>query len=552
MSVDKVILYGIGVKGADIYTADGVGDPRLTLSVQLVRGATDDAIQSGVNSVLAMNRQDALEDLVVLAFQTRDIRGGKGERLIFHKMIYSLYDVYPTLVARLLDLIPEYGYWKDFFAISSTLPTLLEPSFVISKHALETDELACHLDENMSLFAKWVPKQGKSMDAYAKGFAKYLYPNMIHAAAMATYRRRITTLNAALRTVQTYMCSDQWDKIDPKMVPAVERKKGRAGYMNEVITKKGEPKSSTLRHPDDEKRMACRAKFQEFFANAAKGNVKISGAQTLYPHEVVKKMFETDDTDVDSINELNAIWAAMEVKAAEGGGLGKCVFMGDFSGSMMCSSQVDTPYWVSMAMCFLGSSAAKGPFKNKFMTFDSTPKWHTFADTDTTLHSKKVSFKANGRMGQGTSTNFQAAGDLLIKDMKKARTPVGEEPLDIVVVTDMGFDEAGDTGFSYNSKDLPFETHIEMLRNNFGTTCWKAPRITVWNVSASYSDNFQATSTTDGTLLLSGWSPSLFKVLCEEGPRAQNPYEGLRIQLDDPRYDPVRNRVREWYHTTLL
>jgi len=46
--------------------------------------------------------------------------------------------------------------------------------------------------------------------------------------------------------------------------------------------------------------------------------------------------------------------------------------------------------------------------------------------------------------------------------------------------------------------------------------------------------------------MLSGWSPSLFKVLQKDGVMIQTPYAALRAQLDDERYDPVRARVEAW------
>jgi hypothetical protein len=66
----------------------------------------------------------------------------------------------------------------------------------------------------------------------------------------------------------------------------------------------------------------------------------------------------------------------------------------------------------------------------------------------------------------------------------------------------------------------------------------------IWNVAATTSD-FHATADTEGVIMLSGWSPSLFKVLTEEGARVQTPAEALRIQLDDPRYAPIRERLKE-------
>lgn len=548
-SLEHNPLRDIGVKGSDIYTETGVGDPRVALSVQLVRGADPTAIAREMCKCMNMGTKQSFEDVVVMAFQARDIRGGKGERHIFRHMMSELLTSHPDLVPTLLDLIPEYGYWKDFFHIVLQDPRLFQPAFAICKKQLLADELALKEGRAVSLFARWMPKEGKKYGIFPKNFANFIYggmePPLTYSQGMAALRRRIVALNAATKTVETLECANRWDEIDPKMVPAIARKKARAAFMNEVIKKKEERGPAKLRHPDDPKRMACREHFQAFFTKAAKGEVKISGAHTLYPHDVVERMFSVESTDIDQINELNAVWAAME-KAAPG--LDKCVFMGDFSGSMQSSGEnLATPYWVSMAMCILGSSVAKPPFKNKFMTFDSNPRWHTFSPEDTTLQQKVNSIKNNRGIGQGFSTNFQAAGALLIADLVAAEVQPGDEPADLVVVTDMGFDAAcGGNEYKYNSKSTPFQTHVEMLHTNFRNAGWKAPRITVWNVASSYSDNFQAAATTEGALLLSGWSPSLFKILCEGGPQPQNPYEGLRAQLDDPRYDPVRERVREF------
>jgi hypothetical protein len=75
------------------------------------------------------------------------------------------------------------------------------------------------------------------------------------------------------------------------------------------------------------------------------------------------------------------------------------------------------------------------------------------------------------------------------------------------------------------------------------------PRIVIWNIAATSTD-FHATADTEGAIMLSGWSPSLFKVLQTEGVVLQTPYQALRLQLDDERYDPVRQQVRSLYKRT--
>ena len=67
----------VGVKGSDMF--ENAGDPRVTLSMQLVRGLAPDAICNGMNAIWSIGTVKAIEDAVVLAFQARDIRGGKGE-----------------------------------------------------------------------------------------------------------------------------------------------------------------------------------------------------------------------------------------------------------------------------------------------------------------------------------------------------------------------------------------------------------------------------------------------------------------------------------------
>jgi hypothetical protein len=74
----------------------------------------------------------------------------------------------------------------------------------------------------------------------------------------------------------------------------------------------------------------------------------------------------------------------------------------------------------------------------------------------------------------------------------------------------------------------------------------KMPRIVIWNI-ASTSVDFHAQADTEGVVMLSGWSPSLFKSLQSgEEIKASTPLDILRVQLDHERYDPVRQRVRDF------
>jgi hypothetical protein len=56
-----------------------------------------------------------------------------------------------------------------------------------------------------------------------------------------------------------------------------------------------------------------------------------------------------------------------------------------------------------------------------------------------------------------------------------------------------------------------------------------------------------AKASEEGVVMLSGWSPSLFKVLMARGVEVQTPEQALRVQLADPLYDLVRQRIAAFY-----
>ena len=550
----------VGVKGSDMF--ENAGDPRVTLSMQLVRGAAPGAICSGMNDIWSVGTAKSIEDAVVLAFQTRDIRGGKGEKALFNQMWQCIYEKHPELAISLVPLIPEYGSWNDVVHFAAKTPA--EPFLDLLVKQILADEAAFAANveaPKLSLVSKWAPREGKQFDAVAKQLALRLsahVPGLQMSQRLATYRKRMAKLNSVLKTVETFECSNRWDEIDPTLVPGRAREIKKRAYLNETVKGRGQ-----LRHPMDEKRMTCREHFQTFFQKAAAGEVKINGSQTLYPHEIVKKAVALlgQETEEDR-NSLNAVWDAMVADARAKGGLGRSIVMCDFSGSMQSAGAAgDTPYWVSMAMGILISSVTTDEFKDMLMTFDSDPKWFKFRPEEKTLFQKLQALRDAGHIGQGTSTDFQKALDLVLATLKMQRVRPGSEPKDLIVVTDMGWDQACAsnergfwTGHSYRHvvKTEQKQTHIQMAREAFKRagedlwqTAWTVPRIVIWNVAAT-GPLAHAQSTEEGVIMLAGWSPSLFKVLCADGAQVQNPYDGLRAQLDDKRYDAVRAVVRTW------
>jgi len=249
-----------GVKGSDVY--NGTGNPLVDLSVLLVRDGWNKQLEALFLEVLEVAEDDAF----VLAFQTRDIRGGKGERKLFSHMVRLLLTHRTRLMIGLLNLIPEYGCWRDLFEF---------PEVRFHVNAIMAKQLREDVSSDKpSLCAKWAPREGK--DTYlAKKLAMELFPEEAKLSQrLKRYRHLVAGLNRQLDTTEIKMCANHFADIEPSHVPGVCLSKHMKAFLNETV------KGHGLRHPENIDRMECRQHFKEHFAKALAGTAKVNGAVT--------------------------------------------------------------------------------------------------------------------------------------------------------------------------------------------------------------------------------------------------------------------------------
>jgi hypothetical protein len=533
-----------GVNGADVYTEEGVGDYRVSLFTMLNRGLEQSYIKDYVNKVYNRNINDEMRDMFVMAFQTRDVRGGKGERRLFQNFVAALYEHDKEALHKALNLIPEYGCWRDMWELLRVIPELEDDIFDVTARIFKEDLIKCHSGQQtkMTLLAKWLPREGSgTYPGLARKLANKIYSvDDSERKRIVKYRKDTSFMNKALKTVEINMCGKTWAEIKPEAVPGRCLKIHNKAFLNEP-TKKHTGKS--LRFPDNEDRMECRKHFQEFVEALAKGEKKAHGANVVMPHELVVQALASGTTQ-DELGINQGQWDSIREETLKLGGLGKCVPMCDFSGSMN-----GLPKLISLALGILVSEINHSAFKDHILTFDSEPKWHSFSGKNT-LKEKLDSIKGN--LGQGLNTNFYKACMRIVEKMKQAKVPVGEEPEDLIVLTDMGFDAASKEGGGYYghpmSKAPEWDTQIQQIRDEFKKAGeevwgegngWKPPRIVIWNLSKTFKD-FHARADQEGVVQLSGWSPSMLKALQKGGVQVLTPYMGMRAILDDERYDAVR------------
>lgn len=550
----------LGVNGAAVYTEDGVGDYRVTLFTMLNRGLDAKYIDDYVTKVFAKNIPEMSRDMFVMAFQTRDVRGGKGEKELFQHFFKSLWGADREVAQEMLRLVPEYGCWRDMWELVVNIPELEESVLNIAKEYF-LEDIRTHSAGNtgLSLLAKWLPREkATTYKGLAHKIAAKFYTNeRSNRARMMRYRKDVSMLNKALKTVEINMCNGSWADIVPEAVPGRCLKIHTKAFLNEPLKRKrttaggaglseSDDNSVQLRYPDSEDRMTCREHFKEFSKNLSEGKTKAHGTHVVMPHELVNKLVENKELSIDEIRINQGQWDSIREETLKCGGLGKALAMCDFSGSMN-----GLPKQISLALGILISEVTHKDFRDHILTFDSEPKWHSFKGL-TTIKDKVESIRED--LGQGLSTDFYKACMRILEKMVASRVPVGEEPEDLIVLTDMGFNNATRHYDSYSyfyPSSLPIKDwvdQLERIRTEFKLAGerlwgvgngWMPPRIVIWNLSAKYKD-FHAKADQEGVVQLSGWSPSMLKVLQTEGVKVATPYMGMRKTLDDARYDLVR------------
>ena len=556
-----------GVNGANCYTEDGVGDPRVALYTSMVRGLGRDELVKSVGKVLVFGAQggtrpvarfdtggssdeeaeeaavaaaisctpeECARDLWLLAFQARDVRGGKGERDLFHdtfKAVMRKRGAAGIVEARaLLPLVPEYGTWLDVVKLfeDPNCPVRGEAHDLIVKQ-FRADRAALKAKKagraaNISLLAKWLPRAGsKTCNQFTPSLiSEALYSSVAnYTGRQRLYRKQCSELNAALKTVEVAMCGGRWSTIEPGHVPGRAMKLYRKAFLN--VDKRDKQRSTK------EDRVTCAASFKAHLERVMAGKATVKGGDTVFPHEIVRAISGYKGVSEDEEKLLEAQWRAIRDKVSAAGAMGSCVPMCDFSGSMS-----GIPLEVSMALGILLSEVNAPAFRGGMLTFDAVPQWLSFPEGA----SLQAKVRLAERAGQGLSTNFEAALQMVLDRMVEHKVPVGEEPANIVVFTDMGFDAA-----CRSMKSNAWETILETFQRRFKAAGgWKVPKIVIWNLRAAYKD-YHAKADQPGVLMLSGWSPSAMKLLTE-GIRAQTAYEGMRAILDDVRYDAVRVTIR--------
>lgn len=585
--MDQASMKTLGENGTPEWTDGGVGDARVVL-FNIVRDTPDQDLRNKVDAVLQLARSkkdmQVLVDLFATVFLTRNCRGGKGEKALFYKMLLHLYHEFPETVVGLLDLVPHYGYWKDYQLIlemvngsrKETYAHLVNRIYEILVNELENNKKEIQLAKienrtpKISFVAKFIPKEGKHFDRatnFVSNMCKLMFNDTLTGVENKTreerektwnyckkqYRRIVSEQNKLLDTPEIKMAGKRWAEIQFSKVASLCLDRHRKAFLNEKL--KGtlygsDEEEKGNRHPYDVDRVACRQNLIKTLVDPS----KIKGAR-LFPHEITNKAWRSQLSTVDK-KLLQAQWDSMKsdvVKTFEeftndgnGVNLGNLVSLVDVSGSMS-----GTPMEVAVALGILVSELAAPAFRDRFLTFSARPTWHNLSGCGNLID--KVN--STRRAPWGGNTNFELALNQILDVVVKNKLAPEDIP-DLIVFSDMQFDMANGRG----NWDTAHQRLVKKFRDAGMRVCGKPydpPTIIYWNLRGN-TRGHAAQANTPGVRMLSGYSPSLLKLLLSgedldkevevvldngtvvKKKQEITPYETFRKAVDDPLYDLVR------------
>ena len=559
-ALDNYTPSQIGENGSIEYTwSNNIRERILQLSFQLTRVRDESTINrlasetdkilrelTGSYKSLLLSREEYIEYMSIMyrmIGHTRDITDGKGEYTLSYMLLGVWHSHHPELAKfalRLFVLPPDgadkdfhpYGSWKDIKYLHKTSPPLVQYGSQLLIQQLRVDANS----DTPSLAAKWVPREKSKFSELFNELALEYFSNYLDSAktedarkkaiikAKMDFRKLISSLNKMIDTVQIKQCGRNWSDIDPSKQTSITMHKQKKAFLN--LNKDGSQRSEL----DD--RVACANQFKEFAQKAAKGEVEIKGKK-IGLNDFTKEALELitrNQNNSDEASILNAQWLD---NSKQTGALGKMIAMVDVSGSMS-----GDPMNAAIALGI--RVAEKSMLGKRVLTFSASPNWVNLTEEDTFIGMVDMVSRADW----GMNTNFAAALKMILDAIVSQKLkPEDVEDMVLAIFSDMQIDQA-------DPRSTSLMTSIEAQYAEAGQRLWgkpfKAPHILFWNLRST--SGFPSLSTQKNASMMSGFSPALLNLFCEEGLSALqscNPWSLFIKSLDNERYKVLDKQIRE-------
>ena len=532
---------------------------------QLTRTTNENQLKRIFNVLLVKTFSERIDIeniklLYKLIANTRDIIAGKGEYLLSYMMISELYKFTNSefcpqniifkvralvygLVESLVKLNGDhpYGSWKDMkylcnyhisesyrneFYIENMEDGLFNKIIQLMVSQLECDEHA----PAKSLLARWIPREKSDKFGWLTGIlATNYYKNWYNkelnskltpvkrSAArrkcLTHFRKLVSKINKEIDTTQVYQCSSNWQKINfEKGVTSITMRKQAKAFQN--INKSGSIRSNS------EDRIICKENYEKYIKDCNDGKVQSKGKR------ISMKDFVKDAILCNNEIEKKAINSQWKENSKDNSKLKDIIAMVDTSASMECDEC--GPLYSAIGLGI--RIAEKSNFGKRVLTFSSQPSW---INLDGLNFVDSVKQLRNAPWGQ--NTNFKAALELILKAAVDSNiSAIDMQNMTLIILSDMQID------ISQSDNSVMFES----MRKMYAEYNYNLPHIVFWNLRST--NGFPNLSSEKNTSMMSGVNPIVLNNFCENGVdelKTLTPFEGLKQQLNNKRYDNLENIV---------
>lgn len=316
-----------------------------------------------------------------IAFWSRDVRGGAGERQLFRDVLVHLEKLHPDMLEAVLPFVAEFGRWDDLLVFKTE-------KFKHLAYTLIGDALRAR----NGLAAKWMPRQGP-IAIEIRNF---------YGMTPKQYRKSLVALT---NVVEQKMCAKDWDGIEFGKLPSLASARYNKAFGRNAATA-----------------------YAAYKARLTAGTDKVN-ASAVYPYDVIKTLRHGGDSVV-----ADAQWASLPNYIGDA----SVMPLVDVSGSMCCPVGGNANLQcidIALSLGLYCADKNTGVFKDTFLTFSAKPKAQVVKGT---LAQKMSQMNSSD---WGMNTNLHAAFDEILRIAVKGGVNASDMPKTLLILSDMQFDQ---------------------------------------------------------------------------------------------------------------
>lgn len=502
---DQVTKLSTTENGAVSYKANAINNPLVAAlyTASQYRDKKNSNREEPINQYQLALQDDALRNYCIrFALMVRDIERGMGERGLGRELLVRLFEEVAltetqieTMVSKIVD--QKYGRWDDAIFLAEHCKDRFVRKIIVKRIVAQLNsDLNASEGNGISLLGKWMPSinAGKQARRSALKWAKVL--KLTHSQ----YRKMLVALRKRIDIVEARISANQYDQIEYDHVPSLAFNR----HMTTFFKHDGE-------------------RFYQFLEQVKNGEKSIHTSTSSVPELVAQ--YRENKNSQEIIDTINTMWNQWQLESFERPVLPIC----DVSGSMMTKIGRLQCKDVSIGLSIYAAACNKGAFHNKVIAFSTESEAINLDD--------KMTFdqRINELLHHdGFSTNVEGVLRNVYAIAQRGGCKKDEIPT-LVFFSDMEFDRAISSGKSdcdILSKEQ-LTTLFDLWRQRYNDAGFDFPKIVFWNID-NRSGTVPMLDNDTGLILVSGYNENLVRMVFSD---SMDPWEALKVILDDPRYD---------------